>query len=425
MRILFLTNFYPPYEIGGMEQSCQQVVEGLRKRGHHNYVLTSMNGTRNRPVEENGVYRWLYLEMDFEPWVQAFKFFLNREKREKQNLQRFDQLIRDTQPDIIFIWGMWNLPRSLAAFAETQYPDQVIYRFADYWPTLPSQYKLYWQTPGRKWFSRIPKLLMGFLARFALAFDHPANLKFEKAICVSAATRDVLVNAGIPISHARIIHTGIDETKYPDGNARTNTDMEDKILKLLFAGRLSADKGVETAIKAMKQIVYEKGKTTVQLSLAGTGSEDYLKRLHNLVSRDRLDDYVKFLGYLPSEEMPDLMKEFDVMLVPSTWEEPFARVVLEGMTAGLVVVATPMGGTKEILRHGENGLLVNPGDANDLAEKIEDLADSPYLRCALSVAGRKTIKEHFTFEIMMDKIESYLCDAADHSPRIPSASLNS
>jgi glycosyltransferase involved in cell wall biosynthesis len=422
MRILFLTNFYPPYEIGGMEQSCLQVVEGLRKRGHENYVLTSMNGTQNKPVEENGVYRWLYLEMDFEPWRQAVKFFLNRKKREEENLQRFARLVREIQPNLIFIWGMWNLPRSLAAFAEEQYPHQVVYRFADYWPTLPPQYELYWRTPGRRWFSRIPKVVMGLFARSVLAFYNPPPLRFEKAICVSAATRDALVKAGVPIDHARVIHTGIDVSIYQGRTLPADQDGNNPKLKLLFAGRLSADKGVEIAIQAMKQVVIDRGIRDVRLSLAGAGSEDYLKGLHSMVTRQGLEDHIQFLGYLPAEQMPGLMAQHDAILVPSTWEEPFARVVLEGMAAGMVVVATPLGGSKEILRHGENGLLVNSGDAGDLAEKIESLIVSPELRRALSTAGRKTVEEGFTFEIMMEKIEGYLLEAAG---RFQPVSVNS
>jgi glycosyltransferase involved in cell wall biosynthesis len=255
---------------------------------------------------------------------------------------------------------------------------------------------------------------MGFVARSALAFYHPPDLKFENTICVSAATRDALVKAGIPVSHARIIHTGIDEKLYLNGNGSTKTVENDPVLKLLYAGRLSADKGVEVALKAMKQVLFEKGITTVQLSLAGAGSEDYLKRLQNIVDHDGLVDHVKFLGYLPPEEMPRLMSKYDAILVPSTWEEPFARVVLEGMAAGLVVVATPMGGSKEILRHGENGLLVKPGDSDDLAKKIEILAGSAHLRRTLSAAGRKTVQEDFTFDGMIDKIESYLLDTSNY-----------
>ena len=67
MRVLFLTNFYLVQETGGEDQSCQQVVQGLVERGHTTLVLTSMHGTNNTPVETDGVYRSLYLEMDLVP----------------------------------------------------------------------------------------------------------------------------------------------------------------------------------------------------------------------------------------------------------------------------------------------------------------------------------------------------------------------
>src|SRR5215203_3291277 len=68
MRILFLTNFYQVQETGGEDQSCQQVVQGLKERGHTTLVLTSMHGANNVPVETEGDYRSLYLEMDLVPW---------------------------------------------------------------------------------------------------------------------------------------------------------------------------------------------------------------------------------------------------------------------------------------------------------------------------------------------------------------------
>jgi hypothetical protein len=67
MHVLFLTNFYLVHGSGGEEQSCQQVVEGLKQRGHTPLVLTSMHGFNNHPEEVDGVYRSLYLEMDLAP----------------------------------------------------------------------------------------------------------------------------------------------------------------------------------------------------------------------------------------------------------------------------------------------------------------------------------------------------------------------
>ena len=408
MRILFLTNFYLVHGSGGEEQSCQQVVEGLRQRGHTTLVLTSMHGTNNMPVEANGTYRSLYLEMDLVPWRHSITFFTKRKAREQHNLECFARVLEQFEPDIIFIWGMWNLPKSLPVLAESRYPDKVIYRFATYWPTLPSPHEAYWRTPGRKWYSRLPKRVLGHFALAMLAKEvQQYPLTFQHSICVSAASRDILVKAGIPISNARIIYTGLDVQKYLNGEQHQRGD-DDRSFNLLYAGRLTSDKGIETAIEAMTKLVFDQGQREVRLSLAGSGSPEYEDYLRSLVNQAGLTDYVSFLGWVPPEEIPGLLRKFDVLLLPSIWPEPFARVLLEGMISGLVVVATATGGTPEIVMDGENGLLSTPGNPEDLAQQIARLVDDPELRRRLAEAGKQTIMERFTITMMMDDIESFL-----------------
>ena len=407
MRILFLTNFYQ-VNTGGEEQSCQQVVEGLQQRGHSTLVLTSMHGTNNVPVKADGTYRSLYLEVDLVPWRHSITFFTKRKAREKYNLQCFERVLEQFAPDIVFIWGMWNLPRSLAVLAEARYPDKVIYRFATYWPTLPSAHEFYWRAPGRKWYSQIPKHLLGHFALSMLANElQKYPLTFKHAICVSAASRSILVEAGIPVSNARIVYTGLDVNKYLNGKQPQQAH-DERSLNLLYAGRLDSDKGIDTAIEAMTKLVFGQGKRDIRLSLAGSGSTEYENHLRELVNQAGLIDFVTFLGWIPQTEMPKLLRNFDVLLLPSIWPEPFSRVVLEGMISSLVVVATQTGGTVEVLRDGENGLLFAAGDTEDLAQKIASLADDHKLRLRLALAGRKTVAEKFTKTKMMDEIESYL-----------------
>jgi glycosyltransferase involved in cell wall biosynthesis len=413
MRVLFLTNFYRVQETGGEDQSCQQVVQGLTERGHTTLVLTSMHGTGNVPVEADGVYRSLFLEMDIVPWRHSITFFTRRKAREQHNLQCFERVLEEFSPDVIFIWGMWNLPRSLAALAEAKYPDRVVYRFATYWPTLPSQHELYWRTPGRNWSSKLVKKL---LCRIALAMLSRENqrpkLSFKHAICVSATTRRKLVEAGIPVANARIIHTGIDHRRFLTDLQHRQLRDDHQTVNLLYAGRLVAEKGVDTAIQAMKTLIADQAGRKIRLSLAGSGSADYQSYLQRLVAQAGLGEYVSFLGHVPPEDMPRLLQKFDVLLVPSIWEEPFSRMVLEGMISGLVVVATPTGGTIEILEDGENGLLFTPGDPEDLARKITLLVEDPHLRQKLGNAGRQTVIERFTVTRMMDEIENFLKEVA-------------
>lgn len=414
MRILFLTNFYM-VGAGGEEQSCQQVVEGLKDRGHNTLVLTSMHGTNNVPKEADGIFRSLYLEMDLVPLWHSVIFFTQRKARESHNLKVLERVLQQFDPDIIFIWGMWNLPYSLPAFVEARCPQKVVYRFASYWPTLPTQHELYWRTPGRNWYSQLPKQILGRIALSMLTKENRRSpLNFQYSICVSSATRDTLLGAGIPVSNARIIHTGLDVKDYLTGDVYQRGD-DDGSLNLLYAGRLSFDKGIDTAIEAMVRIVFDLGQRNIRLSLAGSGSMDYETHLRDLVNQKKLTDYVSFLGWISPDEMPGLLKKFDVLLVPSTWQEPFARVVLEGMISGLAVVATSKGGTTEILTDGENGLLFAAGDADDLAQKIVRLSADPKLRQTFALAGRQTVVERFTKEKMLDGIEGYLQEVSGSS----------
>ena len=418
MRVLFLTNFYLIHGSGGEEQSCQQVVEGLKQRGHTTLVLTSMHGHSNLPVEADGVHRSLYLEMDLVPLWHSIIFFTKRKAREKHNLQVFARVLQQFDPDIIFIWGMWNLPYSLPALAEARYSRKVVYRFATYWPTLPSQHEIYWRTPGRNWYSRLPKRVLGNVALAMLTREaQKAPLAFRHSICVSAATRNVLVEAGVPVSQARIIHTGLDVKLYLNSGAQRLSHHEDQSLSLLYAGRIYPEKGIDTLIEAMIELVNIQGKQYVKLSLAGSGSVEYEDHLRQLVNQAGLTDNVSFLGWVAPADMPELLRKFDVLVLPSIWPEPFARAVLEGMISGLVVVAARTGGTPEIIVDGKNGLLFRPNDPADLAKKIAHLSDDPDSRQQMIAAGRQTILDRFTMKKMMDEIENYLQEIASASER--------
>ena len=421
MRILFLINFYQIHGSGGQDVSCQQVIRGLKERGHTTLVLTSMQGTNNVPLEADGIYRSLYLEMDLVPWRHSITFFTRRKAREKHNLQVLERVVGQFKPDIIFIWGMWNLPRSLPAFAETRYPDKVVYRFATYEPTLPSQHEMYWQTPGRTWYSRVVKSVLGRVALAMLAREKQQPLTFKHAICVSAATRNILVDAGIPVGNARVIHTGLDPQQFLKGQKDQQPSHQKQDLNLLYAGRVYPEKGVDTAIHALEKLVFGRDLRNIKLSVVGSGSPEYEHVLQHQVKQAGLNDYVTFHGHVRADEMPALLQNFDVLMVPSIWQEPFSRVVVEGMISGLVVIATPTGGTTEILKDGENGLLFAPGDADDLAQKIVSLAMDPELRRRLAAAGQQTVLDGFTMTNMMNEIEGYLQDVAQLSVHNPSS----
>jgi glycosyltransferase involved in cell wall biosynthesis len=305
---------------------------------------------------------------------------------------------------------MWAMSRTVPAAIEQRGRPPVVYYISDHWPSTADVHTHYWTLPANHAIMRIPKRLLGWLAlRILSAEGKPVILRFDHAICVSAAVRDNLVNAGLaPFRKATVIHGGTDAARFPQRSPDKRDQLSDQHLSLLYAGRLVQDKGVHTAIEALGRLVNQEGLTEVTLTIAGSGRPDYERHLHAMVADQDLADRVSFRGAVPREKMPALLPQFDVLIFPSIYEEPLARMTQEAMLSGLVVVGTTTGGTKEILEHGVNGLTFAPEDAGGLARQIKRLAADPGLRRQLADAGRRTVLERFTLTRMMDEIEDYL-----------------
>jgi glycosyltransferase involved in cell wall biosynthesis len=404
MRILFLSNFFPPARPGGYTQWCHEVAERLVERGHTIGVLTSCYELEKAPVREQNIYRLLHLEGDLD-YYQPLQFFTKWKRQHRENLVFLEHAIKDFVPDLIFVWGMWSLSKALPAMAEQLLPGRVVYYLSDYWPSAIDMHTTYWQSPAQHRLMQMPKQILSKVAMAMLSKVGQPDLKFEQVICVSARVRDLLVEAGLPIQHARIIHGGTDIERFQGVRKR---DYLNGHLRLLYAGQLVRHKGVHTAIEAMARLVNERKINQITLNLLGSGHPDYEAFLRDLIERERLDDFVTFHKPVSKDEIPAILQQFDVLIFPSIYEEPLARITQEAMASGLVVVGTTTGGTKEILRDGETGFTFAPEDADGLAEQINQLINDPDLCCRMAQAGRQTVVRNFTLVKMVEEIEDYL-----------------
>ncbi len=407
MRFLFVTNNYPPYARGGYEMWCRDVAEELDRRGHEMRVLTSFpsraDGRRdNDPFQ---IERRLAPEVDPDRGIMhtALRLIKDRERLEQESLSAVRDTIADFQPDAALIWGMWNIPRSAPALVEQLLPRRVAYYLCDYWPTLPDAYVQRWQNPSRRWWTQLPKRILGMLVARRLRDAPRATLELHRPICVSRAVRDLITESGVDISHARVIYGGTRTEAFEA--ARSERVPAAQGLRLLYVGRLEQIKGVGTAIEAMACVPPE---LAVRLSIYGHGTAYYEHELRTMVSRAGLTDAVSFRGLVSADEIATVMGQHDVLLFTSEWQEPFARTVLEAMAAGLVVVGTTTGGTGEILHDGETGLTFTAGSADELATKVARLAQDPALARRLAQTGHDMVLERFTLRRMVDEIEAEL-----------------
>jgi len=209
------------------------------------------------------------------------------------------------------------------------------------------------------------------------------------------------------VAHAPVIYGGTQPHEFSMARLHAVRDGSRNGLSVLYAGRLIAEKGIHTAIRAIGLInAPDRGRIT--LDIVGRGTPSYQHELEALVESCGLADRVRFLGSVPHAAMPDVLAGYDVLVFPSEWDEPFGRSMVEAMCSGLVVVGTATGGAAEVLEDGETGLTFPPGDEAVLAAQLERLLDEPGLHDRLVGAGRRRVEERFTLTRMVDELEGAL-----------------
>ena len=415
MRALFLSNFYPPCGQGGYELWCQEVAEGLRRHGHEVLVVTSRHHREHiTQPEPTWIQRQLHLEMELKSLRNGIQFFTHRRMNEQENIAYLQESVNTFRPDVVLVWGMWNLSRTLPVLIETLLPQRVVYYMGDYWPTLASQLEMYWQTPARDWKTWLPKNLLGLWARRILAHQPLPVPDFDHVIFPTRFMREELKRMGMPTKCTKIIYGAADTRLYADPE-QTNGLQPGRPLALLYAGRIRPDKGVHVAIEAVGLLVNQFGLSDLVLKIVGDGEADYAEELRQLVSHHQIESFVHFCGAQPKEEMPRIYRQADIFLFTSIWPEPFGRVLIEAMAAGAVVIGSPTGGAAEILVDEENALTFPPGDAEALAKQIMRLANASALYEHLIEAGQRTAREKFDAARMTQEIEAYLQAVAQHN----------
>jgi glycosyltransferase involved in cell wall biosynthesis len=161
---------------------------------------------------------------------------------------------------------------------------------------------------------------------------------------------------------------------------------------LLFVGRLVREKGIYEILTAFDDLTGAAGRPDLKLWFVGDGPEMPLLRQH--VQR-RPPGSLKLWGYLEAEALEPVYGQVALLLLPS-WREGFPYVILEAMRAGLPIIATPTGALPELIREGENGFLIQPGDTRTLAHRIALLLDDTELAHKIGLNNADKFSREFS-----------------------------
>lgn len=407
MRILIITNYYPPSDYGwGYMQLCEEVADGLSAKGHEIAVLTSArcNGLEiSRPYP---VHRWLHIDPDWHSGQSAaWQFFVGRKQREAEDVAHLQKMVAEFQPDLLFVWHAIGLSRVMLKTAEAL-PQPTVYYFAGYLPELSDEHIEFWQKEPVHWTA---KLLKQPLAKIALNMlrqeGKPIRLSYEHVICVSDYVRQRLVKQDLIPEESVVVHNGVDLTHFATDNKQP--EMAD-VLHCLVAGRINAEKGIHTTIEAFRILSQTPHSSRLKLHLLGDGPADYVQEMRHKVDLYGLQDTVVFMPPVPRSQMPEILAQHQILILPSEYAEPIARSMQEGMAMGLLVIGTTTGGSGELLEHEKTGLVFTAGDAQSLATQLGRAIIEPELMIQISLAGQVTVKTSFTIERTTDKVEQYL-----------------
>ena len=169
---------------------------------------------------------------------------------------------------------------------------------------------------------------------------------------------------------------------------------------LLFLGRIGEHKGIYVLLDAMQQLARDE--VDVRLVCAGDGDID---KARAKVSEMGLEGRVDINGWIDEQRRNELLEQADAFVLPS-YGEGLPMSIVEAMSAGLPVVATPVGGIPQAIRDGEEGLLVPVGDAPALAAAIRHLAQDREYRGAMGRKALATFDRLFSAEVVLPQVQS-------------------
>ena len=373
MKIVMLTWEYPPRIIGGISRVVEGLSRSLVELGHEVHVITNeMPGSPSEDIDRGVFVHRVQIETpspSFHTWVLMMNNYFSK---------RLGRLAREIgRPDIIHVHDWLVYPAGAEAKA---FLDSVL---------VSTLHSLEFRRSGG---IQTPESKMIDSLEWWITFETSIII-----VCSNSMKFDAVKQFRVPEDKILVIPIGIE----PDKFTHIQVDREQIHGKyaihpneklILFVGRLTNQKGCEYLIKALS---YVANYFSVKLVIVGDGYQR--AELEVLARTSGVGDRVRFLGFVPDDDLNRLLLAADVMAIPSVYE-PFGVVALEGMAAGVPIVASDVDGLGEVIKHEENGIAVFARDPSSIAWGISRILSDPGNTQRLVHNARKDIQSRFSWQ---------------------------
>ncbi len=390
MKILAINKFY--HILGGTERYFFEL-NALHTQAGHTVVPFAMRHPMNLPCPYERYFVSYINFWNAHGWREKVKA-AGRVLYSLEARHRIRELIEDTRPDIAHLHLIYHQisPSILPVIKQSGIP--IVQTLHDYKPICPTYNlvaagticerckgkRFYHATLQKCNHSSLSASLLSSLEmylHYALKwYDLP-----DIYVTPSEFMRSKMIEFGM--QPEKLVHI----PNFVNTDEYTYSDVGDGYF--LYVGRLVLIKGVETLLRAMHQIRSRQ----VKLLIVGAGPQQ--PELEALQRKLGLGN-VEFLGHQPRDKLQALMANAMFSVTPSEWYENCPLSVLEAMAMGKPVIGARIGGIPELINHGVDGLLFEPGNAAELAEQIDTLATDRQLRRTMGMAAREKVVNKYS-----------------------------
>lgn len=369
MRVLMLSDYYPPHVGGGVETVAEQLAKGLTHRGHPVQILT-LRTRGGSTAESDGllsIRRAAAIDLTDR---LGFQFALSLSV-----LPALCAAVRSFKPDLIHAHNLFFRTTESAALAK---------RFLGR-PLILSVHLAAMHGGGR--------LLRLLVAAYENTMGRCALRSADEVTAVSQSAANHAERLMASDRAVTVIPNGVDSETFRPGKARAEQPI------ILFVGRLVPNKGPEVLLRAAPRVLERH--QDARFVFVGDGP---MRQQLNRVARElNVERSVAFLGH--RSDVPTLMQTAAAFARPSTLEG-MPLTVLEAMACALPTVATRVGGSPELIRDGETGYLVEPGDDAGVASKLIQLLDSPEQAARMGENARRAVEQSYSWTRVVDRTEA-------------------
>jgi len=382
MKIAMLHWGFPPI-IGGVETHLVSLMPELVKMGHKVWLLTGSADGENENLDFQGVK------------VRRSQFY-DLNWLFKSNFQEVDD-------------NVWDIT---VGFLDKIKPDVIhahnMHYFSRYHTRVIEHYAL---NRG------IPLVLTAHNAwKDKLYLDLTCKVAWDRIIAISHYIKREMLAVGVPEEKVVVVHHGIDEKSFHPGRVsrsifRDHPQLKGRRKKIVFnPARLGIAKGCDVTIEAFRLVKNRFPEAMLLMSGSGniidwglTQNKD-IAFFVTLIKHLGLEDSVYINTFSLKKEMPELYRLADVIVYPSSSEEPFGLAMLEAMASAKPIVVTESGGMPEIIKNDTNGYVIAKGNHEQLAERIIRLLSEDELRTRLGKTGRQQVERMYTKRIYAEQI---------------------